>query len=86
MQELEREVGSLIIEALDLKDVAVADFKPLAPLFDGGLGLDSIDALEISLAISARYGIQISANDSNIEEIFSSLRALSEFIQTNRRR
>lgn len=86
MREIELEVGRMIIETLDLKDVSVDDLRPLEPMFYDGLGLDSIDALEISLAMSSRYGVQVGAKDANVNEIFSSIRALSEYIQRNRQR
>ncbi|GAA4856036.1 phosphopantetheine-binding protein [Luteimonas vadosa] len=80
----ERELADLLVESLNLEDVAAADIDPEAPLFNSGLGLDSIDALELSLAISKRYGFQLrSDNDDNLR-IFASLRALSEHIEQNR--
>jgi acyl carrier protein len=80
----ERELADLLVESLNLEDVAAADIDPEAPLFNSGLGLDSIDALELSLAISKRYGFQLrSDNDDNLR-IFASLRALSEHIQQHK--
>lgn len=84
MSPLESEVGEMIIDALNLEDTRVDDIDPEAPLFGEGLGLDSIDALELSLAISQRYGFQIKSDDSDNQRIFSSLRALSEHIETHR--
>jgi len=74
----------MIIEAVNLEDVEVSDIVPEEPLFGEGLGLDSIDALEISLAISQRYGFQVKSDDENNQQIFSSLRALSQHIETSR--
>ena len=85
MLELEKEIGSMIIETLCLVGTDVHDIDPEQPLFGDGLGLDSIDALELSLAISRRYGVQIRADDDAIE-VFASLRSLSEFIRDNRQR
>ena len=85
MPELEQEVGSMIIETLNLEGVGVHDIDPEQPLFGDGLGLDSIDALELSLAVSRRYGVQIRADDDVID-VFASLRSLSEFIHDNRQR
>ncbi|HID49111.1 MAG TPA: acyl carrier protein [Chromatiales bacterium] len=82
---MEQEVATLIIDSLNLEDVAVADIDPEAPLFREGLGLDSIDALELALAISQNYGFQIKADDENNRQIFSSLRALCRHIETNRK-
>ncbi len=85
MPELEKEIGSMIIETLYLEGIDVHDIDPEQPLFGDGLGLDSIDALELSLAISRRYGVQIRADDDAIE-VFASLRSLSEFVRDNRQR
>jgi len=84
MNDLEREVAELIIDTLNLEDVAAEDIEPEAPLFREGLGLDSIDALELSLAISQRYGFQIRADDEQNRHIFASLRALSAHIEAQR--
>lgn len=81
---LEQEIAELIIENLNLEDVSVADIDPQAALFREGLGLDSIDALELSLAISQKYGFQIKSDDENNQQIFSSLRALTQHIEANR--
>lgn len=84
MPSLEHEVAELIIESLNLEDISVDDIDPGAPLFGEGLGLDSIDALELSLAIAQRYGFQIKSDDENNQQIFSSLRALSQHIEASR--
>ena len=80
----ELDVAELIINTLRLEDVSAQDIDPDAPLFGEGLGLDSIDALEISLAISKTYGFQIRSDDQDNRRIFSSLRALASHIQTHR--
>ena len=80
----EREVAQLIVETLNLEDVSAAAIESDAPLFRDGLGLDSIDALELSLGIKQRYGIQLKADDENITEIFSSLAKLTRYIQEHR--
>jgi acyl carrier protein len=85
MTPLEQEVAEMIIEAVNLEDIEASDIVPEEPLFGEGLGLDSIDALEISLAISQRYGFQIKSDDENNQQIFSSLRALSQHIETSRK-
>lgn len=76
---MERELADLIVSALDL-EVSPESIDPGAPLFNEGLGLDSIDALEISLEISKKYGIEIKAEDERNEQIFTSLRALAAFV------
>ena len=72
---LERDLAALIVQTLKLK-VDPAVIQPDAPLFGEGLGLDSIDALELSLAISQTYGYQLKSNDPEIKAIFSSLREI----------
>jgi acyl carrier protein len=80
----ERELAELIVKALNLEDVAPEDIDPEAPLFKTGLGLDSIDALEMALEISKRYGFQLRSDDENNLRIFSSLRSLAAHIATHR--
>jgi acyl carrier protein len=82
----ELELAALLIEALDLEDLSPADINPEAPLFDASdsLGLDSIDALEISLAIAKHYKVQLKADDENNKAIFHSLRSLSSYINGQR--
>lgn len=85
MQELEQEIKELIIESLNLEDVAVADIQTDAPLFVEGLGLDSIDALELGLALQRRYGIVISDSETGREH-FASVRRLAQFVAGARQR
>jgi acyl carrier protein len=80
----QRELAELIVSALNLEDVSAGDIDPDAPLFGDGLGLDSIDALEIALEISKRYGVQIRAEDEENRRIFSSLGSLSAHVQQHR--
>ncbi len=84
MDEFQKEMAALIIEAVNLEDVSVDEIDPQAPLFGDGLGLDSIDALELALAISQNYGVQIKSDDQQNQKIFSSLAALTEFVQSNK--
>ena len=77
----EQELAQHIITALNL-DISVAKMDPLAPLYgDDGLGIDSIDVLEISLVLTKQYGVQLRSDDENNAKIFSSLRNLSDYIQ-----
>ena len=78
------EAASLLVETLNL-DVAPEDIEPDAPLFYEGLGLDSIDALELALEITRRYGFELRAEDEANQEIFGSLRTLSAHIEKNRK-
>lgn len=80
MAALEEELKHLIIDALTLEDVSAADIEPTAPLFVTGLGLDSIDALELAIAIEKRYGVSFAASDAQNARIFASLRSLSQHI------
>jgi len=80
----ERELAEIIVTALNLEGVAATDVDPEAPLFKTGLGLDSIDALELALEISKRYGFQLRSDDENNVRIFSSLRSLAAHIETHR--
>ena len=82
--EAERALADLLVESLNLEDVQAADIDPEAPLFNTGLGLDSIDALELALAISKRYGFQLRSDNEDNRRIFGSLRALSAHIQANK--
>ena len=84
MSEFEREIAAMIIEVLNLEDISVDEIEVEAALFGEGLCLDSIDALELALAVSQRYGFQIKADDADNKNIFSSLRALAGHIETNR--
>lgn len=77
-------LAKIIVETLDLQDVKPEDVVPDAPLFREGLGLDSIDALEISLAISQNYGVQLRADDANNKQIFATLRSLSAHVEQHR--
>ncbi|HEY8609841.1 MAG TPA: phosphopantetheine-binding protein [Roseomonas sp.] len=83
MTALEEEVAALIVGALQL-EVRPEEIDPQAPLFGEGLGLDSIDALEMALAISRKYGFQLRSDDERNGRIFASLRSLSAHIEKNR--
>jgi acyl carrier protein len=74
-----QEIGALIVQTLGL-DVAAADIDPDAPLYGDGLGLDSIDILEVALVISKKYGVQLRADDADNQRIFSSLRQLAAHV------
>ncbi|MGE5128584.1 MAG: phosphopantetheine-binding protein [Sphingomonadaceae bacterium] len=85
MTHLEHEVAALIVEAVNL-DCAPDEIDPEAPLFGKGLGLDSIDLLEVALAISQKYGFKLRSDDENNKVTFSCLRALSGYIEKHRKR
>jgi acyl carrier protein len=79
----ERELAELIVETLNLEATA-DEIDPRAPLYRDGLGLDSIDILEIAMAVSKRYGFQLRSDDNDNVKIFSSLRSLNEHVQRQR--
>ena len=76
-------LAQLIVDTLNL-DMAAASIDAQAPLFGEGLGLDSIDMLEIALAVSQTYGVKLRADDANNDEIFRSLASLSQYVQQHR--
>ena len=79
----EKELAQLIVTSLNL-EVSADQIEPDAPLYGEGLGLDSIDILELSLAVSKTYGLQLKSDDEDNSRIFSSLRSLNQHIQTHR--
>jgi len=79
----ERELAELIVSTLNL-DLSAGEVDPDAALYREGLGLDSIDILEIALAVSKTYGFQLRSDDSDNIKIFSSLRSLNEYVQRSR--
>ncbi len=79
----EKELAKLIVTALNL-EISADEIDPEAPLYGEGLGLDSIDILELSLAISKTYGVQLKSDDADNGKIFSSLRSLNQHIQQRR--
>ncbi|WP_027865403.1 phosphopantetheine-binding protein [Massilia alkalitolerans] len=83
---LEQEVKALIIDVLQLEDLTPDDIDSEAPLFVEGLGLDSIDALEIGVALQKRYGITLAAESQETRRHFASVRALAAMIETNRKK
>ena len=80
MHDLESELKQLIITSLDLEDIVPEDIDSEAELFVDGLGLDSIDALELGLAIQKKYSVKIDANSGDTKQHFASVRNLARFI------
>ncbi len=81
--EQEKKLAELIVECLNLEEVNAEDIGPEEILFGEGLGLDSIDALELALAITQNYAIQLKADDKNMQQAFGTLRSLNAFIVEN---
>ena len=82
--ELERELKSLLVDALKLEDTAPEDIDSGEPLVGEGLGLDSIDILELAMAIHREYGVKTGSDDQQNREVYSSVRSLAEFILEHR--
>lgn len=82
--DLEIEIKQLIIDALMLEDIAAGDIDSDAPLFIEGLGLDSIDALELAMALQERFGVQIQDDPDENREIFASVKSLAAFVTAQR--
>jgi acyl carrier protein len=80
----EHALAELLVASLNIEGVNAADIDPDAPLFGAGLGLDSIDALELALAISKTYGFQLRSDNEDNKRVFASLRALSAHIEQQR--
>ena len=85
MEDLKLELKTKIIEVLNLEDVAVEEIKDTDPLFGGGLGLDSIDALELIVLLDKDYGIKLS-DPKKGKEIFQSIEVMAKFIEENRKK
>jgi acyl carrier protein len=78
-------IAQLLVDVLNLEGVKASEIEPDAPLFGGGLGLDSIDALEIALAISQKFGVQMQADDEQTRKAFATLATLTEFVETHKK-
>ncbi len=84
MSDLITEIKALLISSLNLEDIQPDDIDTDAPLFVEGLGLDSIDALELGVALQRRYGLSLSADSSETRKHFASIAALASFVASNR--
>ena len=84
MDELKQEIKELIISSLELEDVKPEDINDEAPIFGKGLGLDSIDALELGVATKKKFGVKLSAESEDSKKHFASVNALAEFISAEK--
>lgn len=84
MTDITDDIKQMIIEELELEDMTVNDIDTDAPLFGEGLGLDSIDALELGLALQKRFNVKIDANSEQTKENFRSVASLRDFVMANR--
>ncbi|AUI66523.1 MULTISPECIES: phosphopantetheine-binding protein [Glaesserella] len=83
--ELEQQLKQLIIDSLALEDIAIEDIETDAPLFgDDGLGLDSVDALELGLAVQKTFGLKLDSEQQNLREHFESVATLASFIRVQK--
>jgi acyl carrier protein len=85
MKALQNEIKELLISALQLEDLKPEDIDDEQPLFVEGLGLDSIDALELGLALQKRYGVSMAADSAETRKHFASIRALADFVAAHRK-
>jgi acyl carrier protein len=85
VQPLEQEIKELIVSSLALEDIRPDDIVTDEPLFVEGLGLDSIDALELGLALQKRYGVSLSADSQETRRHFASVRSLAAFVASQRK-
>ena len=85
-QTLEQDIKELIISSLALEDISPEEINPTEPLFVKGLGLDSIDALELGLALQRKYGVSVSSDSEETRRHFGSVRALAAFVTAQRAR
>lgn len=84
----EQALAGLLVETLNLESVDATGIDPMAPLFGhntGGLGLDSIDALEIALMVQQHYGVELRSDDPDTQKIFATLRALTAHVESRRK-
>ncbi len=80
MEKLEKEIKELIVTSLQLENVTAEGIDSTAPLFVEGLGLDSIDALELAMAVRKKYGVKTQVDDATNKKIFASVRALATYV------
>ncbi len=80
---LENDIKELIIKSLELEDIKSSDIKDEEPLFGDGLGLDSIDALELGMALKKQYNITLSSDKDENSEYFYSVKTIADFIRSN---
>ena len=84
MTDLQLDIAQLIIDTLGLEDIQASEITPTLPLFGEGLGLDSIDALELALALQNRYSIQIASDSRDARRHFANVASLAEFVEAQR--
>ena len=83
-EETIAKIKELVVSSLDLEDVSPSDIEPEAPLFGEGVGLDSIDALELGMAVKKAFGITFSKNPADNKQIFYSVKTLADYVEGNK--
>ena len=83
MSDLNRQIKELIIDALEIEDIKPEDIDDSAPLFGEGLGLDSVDALELGIALKKKFGVKFSAKNNDNRKHFASVNALAAYIKAS---
>lgn len=83
-EEIEQKIKDIIVSSLDLEDITPADIETDIPLFGEGLGLDSIDALELGMAIRKTFGVVFSKDPAENKKIFRSVKTLADFVEASR--
>ena len=84
-EELENKLKEIVVASLDLEDLSIQDIETDVPLFGEGLGLDSIDALELGMAVKKAFGVTFSQNPADNRAIFRSVKTLADFIQEQKK-
>lgn len=84
-EEIETKLKETVVSALDLEDLTPADIETDVPLFGEGLGLDSIDALELGMAVKKAFGVSFSSNPADNKQIFRSVKTLADYVEAQQR-
>ena len=84
-EEIETKLKETVVSALDLEDLTPADIETDVPLFGEGLGLDSIDALELGMAVKKAYGVSFSSNPADNKQIFRSVKTLADYVEAQQK-
>lgn len=84
-EEIEMKLKETVVSALDLEDLTPADIETDVPLFGEGLGLDSIDALELGMAVKKAFGVSFSSNPADNKQIFRSVKTLADYVEAQQK-
>lgn len=84
-EEIETKLKETVVSALDLEDLTSADIETDVPLFGEGLGLDSIDALELGMAVKKTFGVSFSSNPADNKQIFRSVKTLADYVEAQQK-